>query len=260
MLFRSEQSTKVLKHMSEEVLTLSVEIIKSLISGQAELEKELSAILIKDLVLLAGKRDLDFVNKVLVPVLRMEQVVPICLSPYDSDTKRCIVISKKKPAFKLSVNTLFVNTNLLNVKQKNVLLKTFKKQLGLTGAYKKIANTTWSKIYSETASDPGKFNKFWEAIQNQPQVLIIISGTCDGKSCIVGSYNSQMVPAIPETFMSEWNVDIPAKENSFYFVYEDDDCKHFKPLSSNPFATLYVDYDVNGFISYANDFFRLSWS
>jgi len=256
----TESSDKILKPMSEEVLTLSVEIIKSLVSGQPELEKEFSKIIIKDLDLLTNKRDLDFVNKVLVPVLRMEQVIPICLSPYDPDLKHCLIVHKKHPTFQIPTNALFVNTPLLNIKQKNVLAKSFKKRLGGSGSYKRLSSADWLKVYSETSSDPGKFTKFWEAIQNQNQVFVIAEIKLNSKTCVIGAYNSQMIPAIPENLEADWTIGIEAKEDAFYFIYDGEDCKHFKPVGFSSFATIYVDYDMNGAISYANDFFRLSWS
>eukprot|EP01022_Parablepharisma_sp_SALTPOND_P015993 TRINITY_DN22_c0_g3_i1.p1 TRINITY_DN22_c0_g3~~TRINITY_DN22_c0_g3_i1.p1 ORF type:complete len:4095 (+),score=552.02 TRINITY_DN22_c0_g3_i1:5895-18179(+) len=258
----TESSSKILKPMSEEVLTLSVEIIKLLTSGQPELEKEMAKLIIKDLDLLATKRDLDFVNKVLVPILRMDQTVPVCLSPYDSDTKRCLVVSKKKPAPQASVtqNTLFMNTSLLNIKQKNTLLRVFKHQLASSGSYKKVANSKWTKAYTDTMLEPTKFTKFWESTQNQGPIFFLATGTFNGRACTFGAYSSQPVPSMPQALEPDYTVNIPASDDSFYFVYEGENYRHFKIVAGEPFATICVDYDLGGAIVFSNDFFWLSWS
>ncbi len=254
---------QILKPISEEALVLAVEIIKLLTSGKAELEREMAKMIIKDLDLLASKRDLDFINKVLVPILRMEQTVPICMLPYDSDTKRCLVVSKKKPAPSTAAaqHSFFMNTTLLNIKQKNTLLKAFKQQLGASGTYKKVANAKWTRVYSDISTEPSKFAKFWEAAQNQGPVLFIASGTCNGKSCTFGAYTGQTLPAMPSSLEADYSVNVSSTDDSFFLLYEGDTCKHFKNTSSTePFATFCVDYDLGGAVVFSNDLFWISWS
>ena len=260
---KQPSATQILKPISEEALTLAVELIKLLTSGKPEQEREMAKMIIKDLDLLASKRDLDFINKVLVPILRMEQTVPICLSPYDSDTKRCLVVSKKKPAPTTAAtqHTLFMNTMLLNIKQKNTLLKAFKQQLGASGTYKKVANAKWTKVYSDTSTESSKFAKFWEAAQNQGPALILVTGTCNGKPCTFGAYTGQTIPAMPATLEADYSVNLGSSDDSFFLLYEGDTCRHFKNTSNTePFATFCVDYDLGGAIVFSNDLFWISWS
>jgi len=256
-------SPQILKPMSEEVLTLSVEIIKTLTSGQTDLERDISKVLIKDLDLLSSKRDLDFVNKVLVPILRMEQTVPVCLAPYDSDSKRCLIISKKKSnqqSVSVLPHTLFINTNLLNIKQKNGLLKIMKHQLGPSGAYKRISNAKWNKIYSDTNLDVSKFSKFWETTQNQGPFFIVATGNSQGKQTTVCGYSNLPMPPMPSNLEADYSANINYSEENFYCVYEGDHIRHFKPTSGENFGTIYVDYDLGGALVFASDFFWLSWS
>lgn len=65
-----------------------IELIKYLTAGDAELEKELSDLMMRDLEHMSGIRDMNFVNKVFLPLLRIEKTVPICLWPYDSENKK----------------------------------------------------------------------------------------------------------------------------------------------------------------------------
>jgi hypothetical protein len=65
-----------------------VELIKQLTAGCPELEKELAAMLMKDLEHMSHIRDMNFVNKVFLQLLRIEKTVPVCLWPYDSENKK----------------------------------------------------------------------------------------------------------------------------------------------------------------------------
>ena len=65
-----------------------VELIKLLTAGIPTLEKELAAMLMKDLDHMSNIRDMNFVNKVFLQLLRIEKTVPTCLWPYDSENKK----------------------------------------------------------------------------------------------------------------------------------------------------------------------------
>jgi len=65
-----------------------VELIKQLTAGTPSLEKELAAMLMKDLEHMSHIRDMNFVNKVFLQLLRIEKTVPVCLWPYDSENKK----------------------------------------------------------------------------------------------------------------------------------------------------------------------------
>lgn len=65
-----------------------IELIKYLTSGIQSLEGELAESLMKDLEYLSKIRDMNFVNKVFLQLLRIEKTLPICLWPYDSENKK----------------------------------------------------------------------------------------------------------------------------------------------------------------------------
>jgi len=65
-----------------------VELIKQLTAGVPSLEKELAAMLMKDLEHMSHIRDMNFVNKVFLQLLRIERTIPVCLWPYDSENKK----------------------------------------------------------------------------------------------------------------------------------------------------------------------------
>lgn len=58
---------------------LLVELILCVSAGHKDLEKELTQTVIKDLDSLRTKRDMYFINKVLLPLIRNEATVPICI-------------------------------------------------------------------------------------------------------------------------------------------------------------------------------------
>lgn len=64
---------------SEEYLTLLTEIILTVSAGCKELEDELSQKVIKDIEHLGKQRDMFFINKVLLALIRNEAVLPVCL-------------------------------------------------------------------------------------------------------------------------------------------------------------------------------------
>jgi hypothetical protein len=71
-----------------------IELIKHLTSGIPQLEGELAACLIKDLEYLSKIRDMNFVNKVFLQLLRIEKHIPVCLWPYDSENKKWLTSFK----------------------------------------------------------------------------------------------------------------------------------------------------------------------
>lgn len=75
-------------HISEVELDLFIELIKHLVADNNDLEQELSGMLMKDLEYMSRFRDMVFVNRVFLPLLRNEGALPLCLWPYDSEGKK----------------------------------------------------------------------------------------------------------------------------------------------------------------------------
>ena len=86
-----EQFNKIIRKdnvVTEAELSLMIDLIKQLTSGSPTLESQLAEELMSDLDYLSKIRDMDFVNKVFLPLLRIEKTVPICFWPYDSDNEK----------------------------------------------------------------------------------------------------------------------------------------------------------------------------
>lgn len=83
--------------MGETELKLLIELIRNLTVGIPELEAQLSQQLMQDLEHLSRIRDMNFVNKVFLPLLRIEKTIPVCLWPFDSDAKKWLPSYKPMP-------------------------------------------------------------------------------------------------------------------------------------------------------------------
>lgn len=81
----------MLAAVSPVVITGIVDLVKTLFAGHKELEGELADLLIEDLEHLSRHRDMDFVNKVFIPLIKVEKNFTI-------DTRSCQESHRLKPA------------------------------------------------------------------------------------------------------------------------------------------------------------------
>lgn len=83
----SKAEEGMLASLPAAVVTGVVDLIKGLVVGHASLEAELADLLIEDLEHLSEQRDMDFVNKVFLPLIKVEKAVPVTLGPARSNTE-----------------------------------------------------------------------------------------------------------------------------------------------------------------------------
>ena len=67
--------------------------MKTLAAGQQQLEGELADLLIEDLEHLSKHRDMDFVNKVFIPLIKLEKTLPITISAAKSQSEQSSLLS-----------------------------------------------------------------------------------------------------------------------------------------------------------------------
>ena len=73
--------------LSVQTIELLVDVIKALvIDGEEEIEK-FSGIIKRDMVEASERSDIEFINKVIIPILRAEDLVPVTISTFDEDKK-----------------------------------------------------------------------------------------------------------------------------------------------------------------------------
>jgi len=70
---------RIIKRFKEEYLVLIVELILRISAGNKEIEQQLTNTVIGDLETLKSKRDMFFINKILLPLIKNEETVPLCL-------------------------------------------------------------------------------------------------------------------------------------------------------------------------------------
>lgn len=77
----AEGSESMLAALPAQVVTGIVDLVRTLVAGHAVLEGELADLLIEDLEHLSRQRDMDFVNKVFLPLIKVERALPVTLGP-----------------------------------------------------------------------------------------------------------------------------------------------------------------------------------
>lgn len=83
----SEAGDGMLATLSAQVVTGIVDLVKTLVAGHEALEGELADLLIEDLEHLSRHRDMDFVNKVFIPLIKVERALPVTLGAARSITE-----------------------------------------------------------------------------------------------------------------------------------------------------------------------------
>lgn len=83
----SEGGDGMLATASAQVVSGIVDLVKTLVAGHEALEGELADLLIEDLEHLSRHRDMDFVNKVFIPLIKVERALPVTLGAARSITE-----------------------------------------------------------------------------------------------------------------------------------------------------------------------------
>jgi hypothetical protein len=134
-LLKDASPTKIIKEFPEDYLMLLVEMIMRIATGHKELEDELTNVLIKDLDQLQSKRDMYFVNKVLLPMIRTELTVPVCIIERNKSADWAVNIDslstggQSDKAIKADYNK-FVPSELIDAEIRPNLIKGFKEVVG----------------------------------------------------------------------------------------------------------------------------------
>ena len=74
-----ENSEQIIQKFDNDYLVLIVELILKISAGHSQLEEQLTKTVIEDLTTLRKKRDMFFINKVLLPLIKNEMTIPVCI-------------------------------------------------------------------------------------------------------------------------------------------------------------------------------------
>jgi hypothetical protein len=81
---QDDESGKVLREgLSDGTVNLIVQTIRDTILGGEDEIELFSTLLKEDLLKASGKGDVDFINKVIVPILHAEEKIPITISTFE---------------------------------------------------------------------------------------------------------------------------------------------------------------------------------
>jgi hypothetical protein len=233
--------------LATSAVTGLVDLVKSLVAGHDALEEELAGMLIDDLDRLSEKRDMDFVNKVFVPLIKVERTLPITLGAARG------VAEQGQPAILSGLSSLddsagvhdsepssFLATELLQKEQKGHLKSAFKQMVGEKTS-EKLFSTSWSKVHEWNASagEPPEHLAglgLWKQLEGKGPCLVITSGKSpSGEAAVFGAFWQGKVPAIPEQ-LPEPARDVEAKEGDFCFCYTSGSHRHYKSADDLPLA------------------------
>jgi len=245
-----------LKEIDSDMLQLAVEFLKNVSLGYPATEEEIIKALVADLETLEAKKDISFINNLFVPLLNAEANVPVCLHPYDPQSKRTVIGGKQLPSSAPTQQvTEPLKSEILNKDQTETLLKTVQHFTSASGLYRKIKDLPWELAMANKNDGENLVVAVREKMSKQGPFLIIMEGTNAGKKCYVGVFCSQNMAEIPEDIDTGFDKEypIPMSDDNFIFYYEDDYRLHF-PIPSFPnqtdFGQFRTFYDGGGVLSF----------
>lgn len=271
----SASTTTRLASLSSLVVTGIVDLVRTLVAGHEALEGELADLLIEDLERLSSHRDMDFVNRVFIPLIKVERTLPVTLSPArtaEAGQSALFEVEQERPA--VQGPTSFLATELLQQKQKDYLKAAFMQIVGdktsKTNA-EKLIGANWSKIHSWSASSgeaPENLGGLglWKLLQSRGPCVVLTTGRSPGgQQAVFGALWQGKVPAVPEDYEpgSEVVHEVEGKDGDFCFCYlpARDYHHHFTSAEDLPLAQITVEYEgvaglvIGGsfmFVSYGN--------
>mmetsp|Transcript_19576 Transcript_19576/g.30124 ORF Transcript_19576/g.30124 Transcript_19576/m.30124 type:complete len:165 (+) Transcript_19576:11009-11503(+) len=156
-------------------------------AGHSQLEGELADLLIEDLEKLSQNRDMNFVNRVFIPLIKVERTLPLTLGPARSTTESSLLpteISSLTEDEESGDTASFMTTSLLEQKQKDYFKLAFNQIVGNKTSKQhaeKMLSSKWSRIHEwkknagetpEHLADLG----FWRQLEGRGPAIVITKG------------------------------------------------------------------------------------
>lgn len=143
--------------LTDSAINLLVFTIRDLVLGGEEEIETFSSLLKADIILASDKGDVDFINKVIVPILHAEEKIPITISTIDEsalkkgEAKLRPIYAAGEAATSGSDN-FFLKTTILSKKQKGVFAQKFKELSGdKVENFGKMMDSKWDLIFEDKA-------------------------------------------------------------------------------------------------------------
>lgn len=122
--------------MSEECLVLLVELILRISAGNTLIESKLAKLVIQDMKLLSTQRDMFFVNKVLLPLIKNEECLPVCLldqkvkDNWAPNVDTISDLTNEKAPAKTETTSSFLPSSLIEAELRGPIISAFKEIVG----------------------------------------------------------------------------------------------------------------------------------
>lgn len=248
---KEPKARSLIKEMDNDILALVIDFIKNTCIGNKETETQIAEVLIKDLDFLEKRRDIHFINNLLVPFLNAEADLPVCLHPFDSHSKKRSTGDEKVQIATEGSEEELLKSALLSKAQISSVFKTIETLGQNTGFSKKIKGQPWNLATTVVGDSQNVFDTIRKTVAKQGPFLIVLQGTSNSKPCKVGVFSSQSLPEIPEHNdpYNDQYYPIPMADDNFFFYYDDSTALHF-PVSTNQaqskFGQVVSFYDGGG--------------
>ena len=180
-----EKSERIVKEYNEDVLVLLVELILKVSAGHSDLEEKLTKTVLEDLKNLSKKRDLFFINKVLLPLIKNELTIPVCIidrnfdgeagyqGPLEAITSSASTTTGEGKAAQYSQ---FVPSPLMDDTQREAIIEVFKEVSGSKASA--TLNAQWVNAQTwQSEHELGNFAKLWQTHQNKGPVMALVKMT-----------------------------------------------------------------------------------
>lgn len=255
----------MLASLPAAVVTGVVDLIKGLVVGHTGLEAELADLLIEDLEHLSEQRDMDFVNKVFLPLIKVEKAVPVTLGPARSNAEsgQGAILSGISSLVESGEATTsgpssFLASALLAQQQKNCLKLAFEQIVGDRASKaqaQKLLDASWSKVHAWSASSAASTERWtddlalWRLLEHRGPCVLLTSGRSErsGRPAVFGAFWQAKVPKVPSLPAHADPSSCPAHEldateGDFCFCYQPAQASHhhFTPAEDLPLAQIAV--------------------
>lgn len=201
----TNNQTRIIRKLPEDFLQILVELILTVAAGDDEIEQHLAVAVIQDMENMS-KRDMVFINKILLPLIKNEASIPVCLFDKDnSGTWRPnldLLLGYQDPnstsnsSFPQDQNSSFLPSNLFDSEQRDSLMKGFKEIVGGVSnqQFNASMSAQWNLMHQTTTmqSPANQFPTLWRSLEGKgPMVMLVKGRNTKNKQMIFGGYCSK---------------------------------------------------------------------
>jgi hypothetical protein len=275
-----DSQASMLAAVPQSIVTGVVDLVRTLVAGHEGLEGQLADLLIEDLEHLSKQRDMDFVNKVFLPLIKVERALPVTLGPARSNSESgqpallggLSSLLEAGGAVAQGTPTSFLGTSLLQPQQKDYLKSAFLQIVGDKHSKphaEKLLGSNWSKVHqwsASTGSPPEHLTDLglWRQLEGRGPCVVLTSGRGpSGQPAVFGAFWQGKVPSIPEHFEpgSALAHDVDAADGDFCFCYLPSESAHHHYTSAEdlPLAQIAVEYEGGVGLAIGGSFMLVSY-